>query len=131
MRALDGLQGPVYVGTGCLFRRIASYGFDSPKTKERHLSFCSCCCSGRKKDKFSTPKENRALRMGDSDDEDMNLSLAEFWKLNSSNRFNPRFPVAEFQCRPLADHPSVKNGRPPGALTIPRELLDASTVAEA
>ena len=28
MRELDGLQGPVYVGTGCVFRRIALYGFD-------------------------------------------------------------------------------------------------------
>ncbi|KAM1495347.1 hypothetical protein ACFXTO_030074 [Malus domestica] len=26
MRALDGLQGPVYVRTGCLFRRVALYG---------------------------------------------------------------------------------------------------------
>lgn len=23
MRALDGLQGPVYVGSGCMFRRVA------------------------------------------------------------------------------------------------------------
>ncbi|CAK7357457.1 unnamed protein product [Dovyalis caffra] len=30
MITLDGLQGPVYVGTGCLFRRIAFYGFDPP-----------------------------------------------------------------------------------------------------
>ncbi|KAE8670859.1 Cellulose synthase-like protein D2 [Hibiscus syriacus] len=28
MRTLDGLQGPVYVGTGCLFRRTALYGFE-------------------------------------------------------------------------------------------------------
>jgi hypothetical protein len=31
----------------------------------------------------------------------------------------------------LADHPGVKNGRLPGALTAPREPLDASTIAEA
>ncbi|PWA57877.1 cellulose synthase [Artemisia annua] len=130
MRALDGLQGPVYVGTGCLFRRIALYGFDPPRTKERHPSFCSCCFTGRKKGKFSTPEENRALRMGDSDDEDMNLSLAPK-KFGNSTLLIDSIPVAEFQGRPLADHPAVKNGRPPGALTIPRELLDASTVAEA
>ncbi|KAD4584250.1 hypothetical protein E3N88_21851 [Mikania micrantha] len=130
MRALDGLQGPVYVGTGCLFRRIALYGFDPPRTKERHPSFCSCCFTGRNKAKFSTPEENRALRMGDSDDEDMNLSLAPK-KFGNSTLLIDSIPVAEFQGRPLADHPAVKNGRPPGALTIPRELLDASTVAEA
>ncbi|GFY94478.1 cellulose synthase like D4 [Actinidia rufa] len=33
--------------------------------------------------------------------------------------------------RPLADHPAVKYGRPPGALRPPREPLDAATVAEA
>ncbi|XP_071732144.1 cellulose synthase-like protein D3 isoform X2 [Rutidosis leptorrhynchoides] len=134
MRALDGLQGPVYVGTGCLFRRIALYGFDPPRSKEHHPSFCSCCCScccgGRRKAKFHTSVENRALRMGDSDDEDMNLSLAPK-KFGNSTLLIDSIPVAEFQGRPLADHPAVKNGRPPGALTNPRELLDASTVAEA
>ncbi|XP_059669765.1 cellulose synthase-like protein D3 isoform X1 [Cornus florida] len=112
MRALDGLQGPVYVGTGCLFRRIALYGFDPPRSKDNH------------------PKENRALRMGDSDDDDMNLSLTPK-KFGNSTFLIESIPIAEFQGRPLADHPAVKNGRPPGALTIPRELLDASTVAEA
>ncbi|KAG1330409.1 putative Cellulose synthase-like protein D1 [Cocos nucifera] len=37
MRALDGLQGPMYVGTGCLFRRFALYGFNPPLQ-----SFCRC-----------------------------------------------------------------------------------------
>ncbi|XP_062205677.1 probable mixed-linked glucan synthase 7 [Phragmites australis] len=27
---LDGIQGPIYVGTGCLFRRAALYGMDAP-----------------------------------------------------------------------------------------------------
>ncbi|KAA8522003.1 hypothetical protein F0562_012683 [Nyssa sinensis] len=91
MRALDGLQGPVYVGTGCLFRRIALYGFDPPRSKEYHPGCCSCCFARRKK--------------------------SATW-LNS-------------KADHLLIHPAVKNGRPPGALTIPRELLDASTVAEA
>ncbi|KAJ6713085.1 X-BOX TRANSCRIPTION FACTOR-RELATED [Salix purpurea] len=34
MRALDGLQGPVYVGTGCMFRRYALYGFLPPRANE-------------------------------------------------------------------------------------------------
>ncbi|CDY38080.1 BnaC02g06930D [Brassica napus] len=45
MRALDGLMGPVYVGTGCLFRRIALYGFDPPRSRERS----SGCCGFPKK----------------------------------------------------------------------------------
>ncbi|KAL4378629.1 hypothetical protein GQ457_02G028100 [Hibiscus cannabinus] len=132
MRALDGLMGPVYVGTGCLFRRVALYGFDPPRSKEHHSGCCSCCFFGRKKHSSMAhnPEENRALRMGDSDDEEMNLSLLPK-RFGNSTFLIDSIPVAEFQGRPLADHPAVKNGRPPGALTIPRDLLDASTVAEA
>ncbi|KAL7164803.1 hypothetical protein ACSBR2_040661 [Camellia fascicularis] len=131
MRALDGIQGPVYVGTGCLFRRIALYGFDPPRSKE-HPGCCSCCFARRKKSSTvaSSHEENRSLRMGDSDDEGMNISLFPK-KFGNSSFLVDSIPVAEFQGRPLADHPAVKNGRPPGALTIPRELLDACTVAEA
>ncbi|XWS65077.1 hypothetical protein CRYUN_Cryun05aG0059800 [Craigia yunnanensis] len=134
MRALDGLMGPVYVGTGCLFRRVALYGFDPPRSKEHHPGCCrSCCFFGRNKKHSSmahTSEENHALRMGDSDDEEMNLSLLPK-RFGNSTFLIDSIPVAEFQGRPLADHPAVKNGRPPGALTIPREILDASTVAEA
>ncbi|KAH9606511.1 hypothetical protein KSS87_018901 [Heliosperma pusillum] len=133
MRALDGIQGPVYVGTGCLFRRIALYGFDPPRTKSQP-GFLSCCFGKRKKQisnsASNTPEEVRALRMGDSDDEGIDLSLLPK-KFGNSNYLVDSIPVAEFQGRPLADHPSVRNGRPPGALTIPRDLLDATTVAEA
>ncbi|KAA0043044.1 hypothetical protein IC582_025388 [Cucumis melo] len=133
MRALDGLQGPVYVGTGCLFRRVALYGFDPPRSKEHQAGFCSCCCGGQRKKHTSvasSPEESRALRMGDSDDEEMNLSLFPK-RFGNSTFLIDSIPVAEYQGRPLADHPAIKNGRPPGALTIPRDLLDASTVAEA
>nr|KYP37076.1 Cellulose synthase A catalytic subunit 7 [UDP-forming] [Cajanus cajan] len=35
LRCLDGIQGPSYVGSGCIFRRKALTGFDSPKTSKR------------------------------------------------------------------------------------------------
>ncbi|XP_008786433.2 cellulose synthase-like protein D2 [Phoenix dactylifera] len=130
MRALDGLQGPVYVGTGCLFRRVALYGFDPPRAKEHQPGCCSCCFPQRKSPVAVASEETRALRMGDSDDEEMNLSTFPK-KFGNSSFLVDSIPVAEYQGRPLADHPAVKNGRPPGALTIPRDLLDASTVAEA
>ncbi|KAJ7955581.1 Cellulose synthase [Quillaja saponaria] len=79
MRALDGLQGPVYVGTGCMFRRYALYGFLPPR----------------------------------------------------ANEYSESIAVTEYQGRPLADHFSIKNGRPAGALLVPRPPLDAPTVAEA
>ncbi|XP_024028705.1 cellulose synthase-like protein D2 [Morus notabilis] len=134
MRALDGLQGPVYVGTGCLFRRTALYGFDPPRIKEQN-GCCDCFFARRKKaaSVASAPDvaslESKS-EMGDSDDEEMNIALIPK-KFGNSSLLVDSIRVAEFQGRPLADHPSVKYGRPPGALTLPRDLLDASTVAEA
>ena len=51
MKGLDGLQGPVYVGTGCVFRRQALYGYDPPKGPKRpKMVSCDCCpCFGRRK----------------------------------------------------------------------------------
>lgn len=51
MKGLDGIQGPVYVGTGCVFRRQALYGYDPPKGPKRpKMVSCDCCpCFGRRK----------------------------------------------------------------------------------
>ncbi|CAB4268097.1 unnamed protein product [Prunus armeniaca] len=35
LRGLDGIQGPVYVGTGCVFNRTALYGYEPP-VKPKH-----------------------------------------------------------------------------------------------
>ncbi|KAK2661024.1 hypothetical protein Ddye_007557 [Dipteronia dyeriana] len=66
MKGLDGIQGPIYVGTGCVFRRQALYGFDAPKAKKTQSRTCNClpkwCCCGclcsgkRKKKKTNRPK---------------------------------------------------------------------------
>ncbi|OAY81926.1 Cellulose synthase-like protein D1 [Ananas comosus] len=135
MRALDGLQGPVYVGTGCLFRRVALYGFDPPRAKEHRPSFCGCCLPRRRRPAKSISEETRALRTGDTEEEEAEEEMSRLAsfpkKFGNSSFLMDSIPVAEFQGRPLADHPSVKNGRPVGALTVPREVLDASVVAEA
>uniref|UniRef100_A0A5B6ZRQ2 cellulose synthase (UDP-forming) n=1 Tax=Davidia involucrata TaxID=16924 RepID=A0A5B6ZRQ2_DAVIN len=67
MKGLDGLQGPVYVGTGCVFNRQALYGYDPPVSEKRPKmtcdcwpSWCCCCCSGKRKSKSKT-KGVRAL----------------------------------------------------------------------
>ncbi|KAL3731041.1 hypothetical protein ACJRO7_027980 [Eucalyptus globulus] len=114
MRALDGVQGPFYVGTGCMFRRFALYGFDPPHAK---------------KVQTRTDSETQALNATDFDpDLDVNLLPKRF---GNSTILAESIPVSEFQARPLADHPSVSFGRTPGALRIPRDPLDAATVAEA
>ncbi|KAL2227895.1 cellulose synthase-like protein D4 [Sesamum indicum] len=113
MRALDGLQGPVYVGTGCMFRRFALYGFEPPKA-----------------DKINEKgSETEALKTTDFDpDLDVNLLPKRF---GNSTVLAESIPIAEYHARPIADHPAVKYGRPPGILRAPREPLDATTVAEA
>ncbi|KAJ1385647.1 Cellulose synthase [Sesbania bispinosa] len=50
MKCLDGIQGPVYVGTGCVFNRQALYVYEPPLSKKRpKKSGCCwplcCCCS--------------------------------------------------------------------------------------
>ncbi|KAJ0093666.1 hypothetical protein Patl1_25926 [Pistacia atlantica] len=127
MRALDGLQGPVYVGTGTMFRRYALYGFNPPRATE-YLGVV-----GQNK----TPAPNVQPRSNEDDSETQPLALASHPDLDLPRRFGnsqlfaESIAVAEYQGRPLADHISVKNGRPPGSLLVPRPPLDAPTVAEA
>ncbi|XP_010464776.1 PREDICTED: cellulose synthase A catalytic subunit 3 [UDP-forming]-like [Camelina sativa] len=50
LRGLDGIQGPVYVGTGCVFNRTALYGYEPPvKPKHKKANFLSRVCGVRKK----------------------------------------------------------------------------------
>ncbi|ESW25288.1 hypothetical protein PHAVU_003G023000 [Phaseolus vulgaris] len=124
MRALDGLQGPMYVGTGCMFRRYALYGFEPPRFIEHTGVF------GRVKTKV-----NRNAPQAKLDDETQPLTsdseVGYPQKFGSSTMFTDSISVAEYNGRPLADHKSVQNGRPAGALLSPRPPLDAPTVAEA
>lgn len=71
MKGLDGIQGPVYVGTGCVFNRQALYGYDPPKTEKRPKmtcdcwpSWCCCCCCSRKSHKHDTKKPEKDSQRG-------------------------------------------------------------------
>ncbi|CAL5039246.1 unnamed protein product [Urochloa decumbens] len=48
MKCLDGIQGPVYVGSGCCFNRKALYGFDPAFSEdegdETPPHWSRCCC---------------------------------------------------------------------------------------
>ncbi|XP_049388070.1 cellulose synthase A catalytic subunit 2 [UDP-forming]-like [Solanum stenotomum] len=67
MKGLDGIQGPIYVGTGCVFRRQALYGYDAPKKTKPPGKTCNCwpkwccCCFGSRKKhkKAKTTKDNK------------------------------------------------------------------------
>ncbi|KAE8100408.1 hypothetical protein FH972_018308 [Carpinus fangiana] len=66
MKGLDGIQGPIYVGTGCVFRRQALYGYDAPikkkppgKTCNCLPKWCCCCFGSRKKNKKKKSNEKK------------------------------------------------------------------------
>ncbi|KAJ4951038.1 hypothetical protein NE237_027870 [Protea cynaroides] len=66
MKGLDGIQGPIYVGTGCVFRRQALYGYDAPKKKKAPAKTCNCwprwcclCCGSRKKNRKIKEKKTK------------------------------------------------------------------------
>ncbi|KAJ1429724.1 Zinc finger, RING-type [Sesbania bispinosa] len=69
MKGLDGIQGPIYVGTGCVFRRLALYGYDAPAKKKPPSKTCNCwpkwcclCCGSRKKKNVNTKKEKKKVK---------------------------------------------------------------------
>ncbi|MBA0611247.1 hypothetical protein Godav_011948 [Gossypium davidsonii] len=66
LRGLDGIQGPVYVGTGCVFNRTALYGYEPPlKPKHRKTGILSSLCGGsRKKSSKSSKKGSDKKKSG-------------------------------------------------------------------
>ncbi|KAL8143019.1 hypothetical protein V2J09_016051 [Rumex salicifolius] len=141
MRALDGLQGPMYVGTGCIFRRLALYGFSPPRATERHGWFGTRKLKlllRRPKSKKNELEEmafpiNAHLQEADYDDDDLDIeSLLLPKRFGNSTSLAASIPVAEYQGRLLQDlQGKGHQGRPAGSLAVPREPLDAATVAEA
>ncbi|XP_027930160.1 cellulose synthase-like protein D5 [Vigna unguiculata] len=136
MRALDGLQGPMYVGTGCIFRRTALYGFSPPRATEHRGWF------GKKKIKLFlrrpkvSKKEEDEVSVPincDHNDDDADIeSLLLPKRFGNSTSLAASIPVAEYQGRLLQDlQGKGTHGRPVGSLAVPREPLDAATVAEA
>ncbi|KAL0429262.1 UNVERIFIED_CONTAM: Cellulose synthase A catalytic subunit [UDP-forming] [Sesamum radiatum] len=58
LRGLDGIQGPVYVGTGCVFNRTALYGYEPPhKPKHKKPGFLSSCFGGSRKKSSKSSKK--------------------------------------------------------------------------
>lgn len=96
-----------------MFRRFALYGFDPPQAD------------------INPQKGADAQPLNTTDfDPDLDVNLLPK-RFGNSTMLAESIPIAEFHGRPIADHPAVKYGRPPGILRVPREPLDAATVAEA
>ncbi|KAL5842140.1 hypothetical protein ACOSQ3_012743 [Xanthoceras sorbifolium] len=82
MKGLDGIQGPFYVGTGCVFRRQALYGHEPPKVHKRpKMLSCGGCCSlfGRRKNhqKHSNHSANGEAASLGGMDRDKEILLSE------------------------------------------------------
>ena len=74
LRGLDGIQGPVYVGTGCVFNRTALYGYEPPhKPKKKKAGALSSCFGGSRK------KTSKSSKKGD--------------KKKSSKHVDPTVPI--------------------------------------
>ncbi|KAK4492612.1 hypothetical protein RD792_003430 [Penstemon davidsonii] len=132
MRALDGLQGPMYVGTGCIFRRIALYGFSPPRATEHHGWL------GRRKSKKLLQRSKDSLKNQEGDEMllpisgDQNDDLVGAKQFGNSTTLIDSIAVAEFGGR-LLHELRAKGclGRPAGSLAVQREPLDGSALAEA
>lgn len=136
MRALDGLQGPMYVGTGCIFRRIALYGFSPPRATEHTGWF------GRRKIKFSLRKKKASKNQVDDEmiipiiedqnagDEVARSLIPE--RFGDSTYLMDSIGVAEFGGRLLHNFRGKgSQGRSSGSLAVQREPIDPAAIKEA
>ncbi|KAJ4959147.1 hypothetical protein NE237_026258 [Protea cynaroides] len=119
MKGLDGIQGPVYVGTGCVFRRQALYGYNPPKGPKRpKMVSCGCCpCFGRRKKlpKYSKQGTSAAGVNGDGSnlqgiDEDKELLMSQ---MNFEKKFGQS---AAFVASTLMEQGGVPPSSSPAAL---------------
>ncbi|XP_071726521.1 cellulose synthase A catalytic subunit 8 [UDP-forming] [Rutidosis leptorrhynchoides] len=77
MKGLDGIQGPVYVGTGCVFYRQALYGYGPQSLPALPKSSSSLCCCGPKKPKKDLEEFQRDARRDDLNAAIFNLKEIE------------------------------------------------------
>ncbi|KAI5659758.1 hypothetical protein M9H77_28551 [Catharanthus roseus] len=99
MKGLDGIQGPVYVGTGCVFNRQALYGYGPPtlpsiqKSSSSH-SFCGscCCCCPRKK---PAKEKDPAEVYRDAKREDLNSAIFNLREIESYDDYERSLLISQ------------------------------------
>ncbi|XP_072995318.1 cellulose synthase A catalytic subunit 4 [UDP-forming] [Typha latifolia] len=96
MKGLDGIQGPVYVGTGCVFNRQALYGYGPPSLPTLpKSSFCSlccgCCCCCRSK---KVPKDETEL-CRDSRREDLNAAIYNLREIDNYDEYGRSLLISQ------------------------------------
>ncbi|URE34433.1 cellulose synthase [Musa troglodytarum] len=94
MKGLDGIQGPVYVGTGCVFNRQALYGYGPsslpvlPKS-----SFCSSCCCCCRRSKKAPENQNDIYR--DARREDLNSAIFNLREIENYDEYERSLLISQ------------------------------------
>ncbi|CAH9114249.1 unnamed protein product [Cuscuta epithymum] len=100
MKGLDGIQGPVYVGTGCVFNRQALYGYSPPsipKLPKYSSSLCSwcgsccCCCCNRK----ATKEKDAAELYRDAKREDLNSAIFNLREIENYDEYERSLVISQ------------------------------------
>lgn len=95
MKGLDGLQGPVYVGTGCVFNRQALYGYGPlslpalPKSSSCSWGSCCCCCRSKK-----APKDQAEIYR-DSRREDLDAAIFNLREIDSYDEYERSLLISQ------------------------------------
>ncbi|KAG6624211.1 hypothetical protein I3843_16G009500 [Carya illinoinensis] len=132
MKGLDGIQGPIYVGTGCVFRRQALYGYDAPIKKKPPGKTCNCwpkwccfCCGSRKnkkkklndKKKLKNREASRQIHALENIEEGIEGIDNEKSSLMSQVKFEKKFGQSSiFIASTLMEDGGVPKGASPASL---------------
>ncbi|KAL5716495.1 cellulose synthase (UDP-forming) [Ranunculus cassubicifolius] len=94
MKGLDGIQGPVYVGTGCMFDRQALYGYGpaSLPNVPKSSSSCSwcCCCKLSKKPAKDISEVHR-----DSKRDDLNAAIFNLTEIENYDEYDRSLLISQ------------------------------------
>ncbi|KAG9448211.1 hypothetical protein H6P81_014339 [Aristolochia fimbriata] len=96
MKGLDGIQGPVYVGTGCVFNRQALYGYGPmsmpalPKSSSS-CSWCCCCCCCRSK----KPAKDKSEMYRDAKREELNAAIFNLQEIDNYDEYERSMLISQ------------------------------------
>ncbi|CAK9148106.1 unnamed protein product [Ilex paraguariensis] len=97
MKGLDGIQGPVYVGTGCVFNRQALYGYGPqslpslPKASSSCSWCASCCCCCRTK----KPTKDLSEFQRESKQEDLNAAIFNLREIENYDEYDRSLLISQ------------------------------------
>ncbi|KAF6162069.1 hypothetical protein GIB67_025835 [Kingdonia uniflora] len=91
MKGLDGIQGPVYVGTGCMFNRQALYGYGPSSLPSLPKASSGCCCC------FPSMKPSKELSEihRDSRRDDLNAAIFNLREIDNYDEYERSLLISQ------------------------------------